>query len=81
MSLAETLLPEFDMEMANTRKAISRVPSDKGDWKPHPKSFSLAHLTQLVATMPGWITTMVTQTELDLAKSPGYSSETTETLL
>ena len=81
MTIAETLLPEFDMEMANTRKAIARVPSDKGEWKPHPKSFSLAHLTQLISTMPGWITTMVTQTELDLAKQAGYSTETTSTLL
>jgi uncharacterized damage-inducible protein DinB len=81
VSIAETLLPEFDMEMANTRKAIARVPSDKGEWKPHPKSFSLAHLTQLISTMPGWITTMLTQTELDLAKQAGYSTETTDTLL
>ena len=81
MSIAETLLPEFDMEMANTRKAIARVPSDKGEWKPHPKSFSLAHLTQLISTMPGWITTMLTKTELDLANQPGYSTEKTDTLL
>jgi uncharacterized damage-inducible protein DinB len=81
MSFAESLLPEFDLEMANTRKAIARVPSDKGDWKPHPKSFSLGHLTQLVATMPGWITTMATKPDLDLATGRGYSLETTESLL
>ena len=81
MSFAESLLPEFDMEMASTRKAIERVPSDKGAWKPHPKSFSLGHLTQLVATMPGWITNMATQPELDLAAAPGYSLQSTESLL
>ena len=81
MSFAQTLLPEFDQEMASTRKAIARVPTDKGAWKPHPKSFPLGHLTQLVATMPGWITNIATETELDLAKSPGYSFETTESLL
>lgn len=81
MSFADTLLPEFDQEMATTRKAIARVPSDKGTFKPHPKSFPLGHLTQLVATMPGWITNMATSTELDLANSPGYSFETTESLL
>ena len=81
MSFAESLLPEFDLEMTNTRKAIARVPSDKGAWKPHPKSFSLGHLTQLVATMPGWITTMATKPDLDLAGGRGYSLETTETLL
>jgi uncharacterized damage-inducible protein DinB len=81
MSIAETLLPEFDQEMATTRRLLERVPSDKGSWKPHPKSFSLGHLAQLVATMPGWLTNMVTRTELDLAGSPGYSLESTDTLL
>ena len=81
MSFADTLLPEFDQEMANTRKAIARVPTDKGAWKPHPKSFPLGHLTQLVATMPGWITNIATETGLDLTKAPGYSLQTTESLL
>jgi uncharacterized damage-inducible protein DinB len=81
MAFGQSLVPEFDQEMALTRKVIARVPDDKGDWKPHPKSFSLAHLAQLVSSMPGWFTTMVTATELDLAKSPGYSVQTTGTLL
>jgi len=82
MTIAETLLPEFDTEMATTRKVIERVPSDKGQWKPHPKSFALGHLAQLVATMPGWIVNAVTQTELDL-KSGGtaYDFQATESLL
>jgi len=49
MTHAEALLPEFDQEMATTRRLLERVPSDKGSWKPHPKSFSLGHLTQLVS--------------------------------
>ena len=81
MGFADTLLPEFDQEMATTRKALARVPSDKGTWKPHPKSTALGHLAQLIAGMPGWITNMVTKTELDLAGGPGYSFESTETLL
>jgi uncharacterized damage-inducible protein DinB len=81
MSIAEPLLPEFDQEMATTRKLLERVPSDKGPWKPHPKSFPLGHLAQLVATMPGWLTQILRDTKIDLAKSSGYSFETTETLL
>ena len=81
MTISETLLPEFDQEMATTRKVLERVPTDKGKWKPHPKSFSLGHLAQLVAGMPGWITNTVTETALDLAGYPGYSYEKTETLL
>jgi uncharacterized damage-inducible protein DinB len=81
MTIAETLLPEFDLEMATTRRVIERVPNDKGKWKPHPKSFSMGHLAQLVAGMPSWITNMVRETELDLSKYPGYSYEKTEDLV
>jgi len=81
MTIAETLLPEFDLEMATTRRLLERVPGDKGQWKPHQKSFALGHLSQLVSTMPGWITTTLRKTDLDLAGAPGYSFEKTEALL
>jgi uncharacterized damage-inducible protein DinB len=81
MSISDTLLPEFDQEMATTRRLLERVPTDKGPWKPHEKSFSLGHLAQLVARMPGWIAITLRQTELNLAGSPGYSYEKTEDLL
>jgi uncharacterized damage-inducible protein DinB len=81
MSISETLLPEFDQEMATTRRVLARVPSERGTWKPHEKSFSLGHLAQLVAWMPGWITNALRETELDLARAGGYSYEKTEALL
>ena len=81
MTTAEMLLPEFDQEMATTRRLLERVPGEKGTWKPHEKSFSLGHLAQLVSSMPGWITNTLTKDSLDLASSPGYSYEKTESLL
>jgi uncharacterized damage-inducible protein DinB len=81
MSIADTLLPEFEQEMTATRRVIERVPDDKPDWKPHPKSFSLAHLAQLVSWMPGWIGQTLTETSLDLKQAGGYSEESTQTLL
>jgi uncharacterized damage-inducible protein DinB len=81
MTIAETLLPEFDQEMASTRRLLERVPTDKGQWKPHPKSFSLGHLTQLVCWMPGWITNTLTETELNLVGGSPYTYEKTEDLL
>jgi uncharacterized damage-inducible protein DinB len=81
VTIAQTFLPEFDQEMATTRRLLERVPSDKGQWKPHPKSFALAHLAQLVALMPGWLTNILGETSLDLGAAKGYSYETTETLL
>ena len=81
MTTGKQLLPEFDQEMSATRRVLERVPSEKGGWKPHPKSFSLAHLAQLVSWMPGWIAQTLTETSLDLQQSGGYSDESTETLL
>ena len=87
MTIAQSLLTEFDEEMALTRKALERVPSDKGSWKPHEKSFPLGHLAQLISRMPSWLALIVKQPELDInppageRRFPGYSLETTETLL
>jgi uncharacterized damage-inducible protein DinB len=86
MSIATLLLPEFDNEIAVTRRVLARVPDDRGEWKPHPKSFPMAHLAQLVARLPGWTAMMMSQTEIDLdppsgRRFPGYSVEKTATLL
>lgn len=81
MTIADTLLPEFDQEMAATRRVIELVPDDNPEWKPHPKSFCLAHLAQLLAWMPGWIGRTLTSTELDLASGGGYSIERRAALL
>jgi uncharacterized damage-inducible protein DinB len=81
MSIGSSMVPEFDQEMATTRRLLERVPTDKGEWKPHPKSFALGHLAQLVARMPGWITVTVQRPDLDLAGGGGYSFQPTEELL
>ena len=74
-------LEEFDQEMASTRRLLERVPTERGTWKPHEKSFALGHLAQLVAWMPGWIATTLREPHIDLVGSAGYSFERTETLL
>jgi uncharacterized damage-inducible protein DinB len=81
MTISETLLLEFDQEMTSTRRVIERVPDDRPEWKPHPKSFSVAHLAQLLAWLPGWIGQTLNNTELDLGESAGYSNEKTVSLL
>ena len=69
MSYAQTILPEFDQEMATTRKILERVPEGKNDWKPHAKSMTLGRLAGHVAELPGWGVTTLRQTELDFASS------------
>lgn len=51
MTLSETLLPEFDQEMKNTRKTLERVPA-KPDFVPHSKSTPLGRLAAHVAQLP-----------------------------
>jgi uncharacterized damage-inducible protein DinB len=77
----EALLKEFDAEMKTTRRVLERVPDGKPDWKPHPKSFSLAHLAQLVSWMPGWFAQAIENDTLDLSGGPKYSNEKSSTLL
>jgi len=74
-------LKEFDEEMASTRRLLERVPTDKGRWKPHEKSFPLGHLAQLVSWMPGWIASTLHEPHIDLAGGGGYSFESTDSLL
>lgn len=81
MSLPAIPLQEFEKEMASTRKLLERVPTEKGRWKPHEKSFALGHLTQLISWMPDWITSTLREPHLDLAAAGGYSFEPTEVLL
>ena len=81
MSFGSEILPEFDHEMATTRRVLERVPGAKATWKPHEKSFAIGHLAQLLSWMPGWIANALTETKLDLSTTPQYTFEKTETLL
>jgi uncharacterized damage-inducible protein DinB len=67
MTLSAALLPEFDQEMASTRKCLERVPEEKFGWKPHPKSATLGWLATFIAVLPSWTTTTIAQDSLDLA--------------
>lgn len=77
-SIAGLLLAQLEREIAATRKTIERVPEGKADWKPHPKSMPLGYLSTLVATMFGWIATMIDSEHLDLAGGGGASPSTGE---
>jgi uncharacterized damage-inducible protein DinB len=54
MTIADTFLPEFDFEMATTRRVLERVPADRFAWKPHAKSRSLLELATHVSELPRW---------------------------
>jgi len=71
MSISQSLLPEFDQEMASTRKTLERVPSDKFDWKSHEKSMAMGQLAGHIAEMCGWGTTTIKEESYDFAPVDG----------
>jgi uncharacterized damage-inducible protein DinB len=73
MSIGQSLLPEFDQEMQNTRKVLERCPDEKWNWKPHEKSGTLGWLAGHVATMVEWLPYTINTEELDYAPVGGPS--------
>jgi uncharacterized damage-inducible protein DinB len=63
--IVDALLPEFDHEMATTRKLLERVPEQKLDWKPHAKSMSLGELATHVANIIWWGEVTLAEAEFD----------------
>ncbi len=75
MSYAANLLPEFDDEMAKTRKVLDRVPEDKFDWRAHAKSNTLGWNANHLAELPGWAKVTFTGSEWDFAPVGGKRYE------
>src|SRR5205809_3953357 len=67
MPMIDALLPEFEHEMANTRRVLERVPDDRLSWRPHPKSWTMGALATHLATLPSWTVETINRTELDVA--------------
>lgn len=83
MKLQDVLLPEFDHEMATTRRVLERVPTDKLSWQPHAKSMSLGRLATHLAELPHWTNVTLTTDEMDFSKGdykPFTASSTQEIL-
>ena len=76
MSLSESMLPEFDHEMAGTRKVLERIPDDKLDWKAHPKSNTIGWNANHLADLPGWAVSIMTQPGFDFAPTHGPRYQT-----
>lgn len=71
MSISASLLPELDQEMAGTRTTLARIPEDKFDFRPHPKSFDMISLATHIANMLGWGRDTMTTESFDFAPVGG----------
>jgi uncharacterized damage-inducible protein DinB len=76
MSIAAAMLPEFDHEMTQTRRALERVPAASFDWRPHEKSWPLGRLALHLARIPEWLTMMMSTDDVDFAAFPPPKYET-----
>ncbi len=68
MKITDALLPEFDQEMATTRRTLERVPEDKMDWRPHEKSMTMGRLACHIAEIPGFASSAARADSMDFAK-------------
>ena len=84
MTIAETLLPEFDREMATTRRLIERVPDDRLTWQPHPRSMALGALSEHLGQLALWGRLTINESGVDLeqmGRPPGYEGLATREAL
>jgi uncharacterized damage-inducible protein DinB len=79
MPLNESIIAELQMEAANTRKMIERVPEKSFGWKPHDKSMTLGRLAYHIAENPQWVSAIVDKDEIDFA-SNDYVPKEAETI-
>lgn len=59
------LLQELEEEINKTRATLQRIPADKKDFAPHPKSTSLGRLAPHVAQLAELGCTVLTKSGLD----------------
>lgn len=70
MEMIPLLLKEMEQEAQTTRKMLSRIPDDKFDWQPHPKSMTIRRLATHIAELPGWVAMGLTTDGLNFADNP-----------
>ena len=70
MAIKDALLPEFDHEMATTRRLLERLPEAEFAWKPHEKSMALGQLAGHIANLPHWCSATLASTVFDLDSLP-----------
>ena len=70
MAIKDALLPEFDHEMATTRRLLERLPEAEFAWKPHDRSMALGQLAGHIANLPQWCSATLASTVFDLDALP-----------
>jgi len=61
MTIAESMLKEFEAQAPITRRFLERLPEEKLTWKPHEKSMTAGQLAFHLAWVPGAVVRLVQQ--------------------
>jgi uncharacterized damage-inducible protein DinB len=77
MSIAQSLLAEFEVQAPVTRTYLERLPEDKLTWKPHPRSLTAGQLAYHLASVPGGV---VRGAQKDEIAPPGFQFPQPETV-
>lgn len=76
MSIAKTLLSEFETQAPITRKFLERLPEEKFLWRPHERSWTAGQLAFHLAVVPG---SVVKGAQLNPAPSPDFNNRPSPT--
>ena len=81
MTYADSILPEFNHEMANTRKVLELVPDDKFGWSVGHGMQSIGWNANHLAEIPGWVEGTLTLASWDISPpgGPAYASPNGQT--
>jgi uncharacterized damage-inducible protein DinB len=72
MSIAQTLLAEFETQAPITRKFLERLPEDKLTWKPHEKSMTAGQLAYHLAFTPGGVIRLAQNNPVQAPEFAGF---------
>src|ERR1700760_3743910 len=79
MDIIKVFLKELENKAPITRKRLGRIPDDKYDWQPHPKSMTIRQLANHIAELPSWIPLAINTDELDFATAAYVPSQVSDT--
>lgn len=65
MTVAESFVAELDVEVDKTRRCLARIPTEKLEFTPHAKSFTMSKLAAHIATIPDWASMTMTTDHFD----------------
>ncbi len=79
MAIIDGLLQELEHEAHTTRRVLERVPDAQLTWRPHKKARTLGELALHVASVPGAVATIASQSRIQAPEfvdpSPKSASE------